>query len=167
MRGYESISSILNASQRAELFTPKRTCVAFNHQTIELRQGFRTAPEPVTVELPPQDSNPSSILRTRSTSADKGSSSIPRVMERCATSHEDNEEKQLMKKRKKVSFVQTEPEQELERSLSASAGDQCSCQSLTHTDNIKDMPSPSTLRAEEQIADAQASFELLLWCRLD
>ncbi|CAI5743793.1 unnamed protein product [Peronospora destructor] len=160
MRGYDSISSIFNASQRAELLR-QRNCVAFNHQTIELRQAFRTAPEPVTVELPPQDSNPSSILRTRSTSADRGSSSIPRVMERCATSHEDHEEKQLMKKKKKVSFVQTEPEQELERSLSASAGDQCSCQSLTHTDNIKDMPSPihaACRRAELQTLKHLLSF---------
>ncbi|CAH0492813.1 unnamed protein product [Peronospora farinosa] len=161
MHGYESTSSLLNAPRRAELLR-QRNCVAFDHQTIELRQAFRTAPEPVTVELPRRDSNPSSILRTRSTSADRGSFSIARGMECGATRNEDNEKKQLMmKKKKKVSFVQTEPEQELEQSLSASSGDQCSCWGLTLTDTIKDMPSPihaACRRAELQTLKHLLSF---------
>ncbi|CAH0517659.1 unnamed protein product [Peronospora belbahrii] len=152
MHTYDSsTSTILTAPRRTELLR-QRHCVAFENQAIALRQAFRTAPEPVTLALPPRNSSSSSILRTRSTSAmvaDSGD--LLRTIEHSTTkSSEDSEvikEKQLMKKKKKVSFVQMEPEQEqeleLELSLSTSARDQCSCQNFTLTTaNIKDMPSP-------------------------
>ncbi|KAF1779022.1 Ankyrin repeat-containing domain [Phytophthora cactorum] len=152
MRDFEAASSVLSAPRRAEL-SRQRHCVDFEHQTIELRQAFRTAPEPVTLEVPPRSSSPSSILRNRSTSA----SVNLRTLERSVTCSEDSEapkEKQL-KKKKKVSFLQTEPEQELEQSYS----NQCSCQSLKPSDNAKDMPSP--IHAACRRAELQALKHLL------
>ncbi|KAE8876498.1 hypothetical protein PF005_g12380 [Phytophthora fragariae] len=138
VRDFESASSVLNGPRRAEL-SRQRHCVDFDHQTIELRQAFRTAPEPVTLESPPRHlhSSPSSILRTRATSA-----SLTAGVERSAASSVDSEApkgQQLQMKKKKVSFLQTEPEQELEQAIPRN---QCSCQSLTPSDDVKDMPSP-------------------------
>ncbi|KAF4041785.1 Ankyrin repeats (3 copies) [Phytophthora infestans] len=151
MRDVEAASSILNAPRRAEL-SRQRHCVDFEHQTIELRQAFRTAPEPVTLESPPRNSSPTSILRNRSTSA----SVNLQTLERSATCSEDSEApKEKLKKKKKVSFMQTEPEQELEQSFS----NQCSCQSLKPSDDVKDMQSP--IHAVCRRAELQALKHLL------
>ncbi|KAF1792287.1 Ankyrin repeat-containing domain [Phytophthora cactorum] len=134
MRDFEAASSVLSAPRRAEL-SRQRHCVDFEHQTIELRQAFRTAPEPVTLEREPAD------------------------VERSVTCSEDSEapkEKQL-KKKKKVSFLQTEPEQELEQSYS----NQCSCQSLKPSDNAKDMPSPIHAACRRAELQALKHLELL------
>eukprot|EP00644_Phytophthora_capsici_P001958 jgi/Phyca11/537104/estExt2_fgenesh1_pg.C_PHYCAscaffold_740005 len=143
MRDFDSAGSALSAPRRAEL-SRQRHCVDFEHQTIELRQAFRTAPEPVTLESPPRRASPSSILRTRATSASVPGNTSVQMVERSTTSSENSEapkEKQL-KKKKKVSFLQTEPEQELEQSFSTSPRNQCSCQSIKTTDDVKDLPSP-------------------------
>ncbi|ETK82977.1 hypothetical protein F441_11975 [Phytophthora nicotianae CJ01A1] len=151
MCDFEATSSVLNAPRRAEL-SRQRHCVDFEHQTIELRQAFRTAPEPVTLDSPPLSSSPSSILRNRSTSA----SVNLRTLERSTTYSEDSEApKEKLKKKKKVSFLQTEPEQELEQSYS----NQCSCQSLKPSDDVKDMPSP--IHAACRRAELQALKHLL------
>jgi len=136
MRDFESAASVLNAPRRAEL-SRQRHCVAFEQQTIELRQAFRTAPEPVTLASPPRSlsssPSPSSILRTRATST---------AVEHSAASSDDSEPpRDKQRKKKKVSFLQTEPEHELELSSSPHAR-QCSCQSLKPSDDVKDMPSP-------------------------
>ncbi|CAI5741470.1 unnamed protein product [Hyaloperonospora brassicae] len=145
--------------QRVELLR-QRTAVAFDHQTIDLRQAFRTAPEPVTIALPASQSC-ASILRNRSTSASLASiASVP----------EAHRHKELLKKKKKkVSFVQTEPEHELEHASasgsSSSSGstpdDHCSCQSLRPMGPIRTMPSPihaSCRRAELQALKHLLSF---------
>ncbi|KAL4128690.1 hypothetical protein PRIC2_007674 [Phytophthora ramorum] len=110
--------------------------------TIELRQAFRTAPEPVTLDSPPHAS-PSSILRVRATST--------------SASQGDNGDK--LRKKKKVSFLQAEPEQELEQSFASSSKTQCSCQSLQPTDDVKDLPSP--IHAACRRAELQALKHLL------
>ncbi|KAL4100324.1 hypothetical protein PRIC1_008118 [Phytophthora ramorum] len=140
-RNFESADSVLNAPRRAEL-SRQRNCVAFDHQTIELRQAFRTAPEPVTLDSPPHAS-PSSILRVRATST--------------SASQADNGDK--LRKKKKVSFLQAEPEQELEQSFASSSKTQCSCQSLQPTDDVKDLPSP--IHAACRRAELQALKHLL------
>uniref|UniRef100_A0AAV1TKJ1 Uncharacterized protein n=1 Tax=Peronospora matthiolae TaxID=2874970 RepID=A0AAV1TKJ1_9STRA len=159
MREYEP----LNAPQRAELVR-QRNSVAFDHQTIELRQAFRTAPEPVTVEFPSRNS---SILRNRSTSG-IGPSSItggphPWGSDGNLVNNKHNE--LLKKKKKKVSFVQTEPEHEVEHasgSASSNGDNPCSCQSFGSTDVwIQNMPSPihaSCRRAELQALKHLLSF---------
>ncbi|KAG6623385.1 ankyrin-like protein [Phytophthora cinnamomi] len=139
-RDFESAASVLNAPRRAEL-SRQRHCVDFEHQTIELRQAFRTAPEPVTLESPPRHASPSSILRTRATSASLPPAALG--LERSAASSESSDAtKDKAKKKKKVSFLQTEPEQELEQGVAASPRGQCSCQSLQPSGDVKDMPSP-------------------------
>ncbi|OWZ22620.1 hypothetical protein PHMEG_0002632 [Phytophthora megakarya] len=156
MRDFESSGSVLNAPRRAEL-SRQRHCVDFDHQTIELRQAFRTAPEPVTLESPQRHSSPSSILRNRSTSAAVTSSL--RVLERSSISDKSEAPKEKLKKKKKVSFLQTEPEQEIEQTIAESPRQQCSCQSLKPTDDVKAMPSP--IHAACRRAELQAVKHLL------
>ncbi|KAI9913135.1 hypothetical protein PsorP6_006374 [Peronosclerospora sorghi] len=134
---YRSTRNLLTAPQRAER-SRQRHCVAFDHETIALRQAFRTAPEPVRVDAPLQTS-PCSILRTRSTSATMTGHSVESHKE---AKSESTEAKQLLKKKKKVSFVQMDAEHEVEPTLFPASSEPCSCGRLAVTANIKDLPSP-------------------------
>ncbi|GMF64832.1 unnamed protein product [Phytophthora lilii] len=140
-RDFESAGSALNAPRRAEL-SRQRHCVAFEHQTIELRQAFRTAPEPVTLASPPPRASPSSILRTRATSASLSGARPPAERSAASSSEDSDAPAKDKKKKKKVSFLQTEPEQELEQGFAASPRAQCSCQGLQPSGDVKDLPSP-------------------------
>lgn len=137
MHNYEAASGVPSASQRGEL-TRRRHCVNFDHESLELCQAFHTAPEPISIKSPPCSSSPTSILRNRSTSASVSVNRGPRTLERSATSSEDSDvlNEKLFKTKKKVSFLQTEPEQELEQSLSKA----CRCTSITPTDIVTEVP---------------------------
>ncbi|KAF4317783.1 hypothetical protein BBO99_00007806 [Phytophthora kernoviae] len=141
MRDFESAGSVLNAPRRAEL-SRQRHCVAFEQQTIELRQAFRTAPEPVTLDSPPQSSSRKSALKLRGRTV--STSAAPQKVELSAASSEDSEasDKTKLRKKKKVSFLHTEPEEELEQSYAESPRAQCGCQSQQPSEDVKDMASP-------------------------
>lgn len=134
MRDFESAGSVLNAPRRAEL-SRQRHCVDFEQQTIELRQAFRTAPEPVTLQSPPR-SSPKSALKVRDRTASAAVSTARKIELSASSDDSEASEKSEKKKKKKVSFLQTEPEEELE-----SPKNQCSCQNQ-QTDDVKDMASP-------------------------
>lgn len=158
MRDFEAASRVLEASQRVEL-SRRRHCVDYNHESLELCQAFHTAPEPITLKSPPRSSSPTSILRNRSTSASLTVNVVSRTLERSTTSSEDSDEpkEKRFKTKKKVSFLQTKPEQELEQSLSKP----CSCTNIKPADDGKEVP-PSIhaicRRAERQALKHLLSF---------
>ncbi|OWZ10374.1 hypothetical protein PHMEG_00016786 [Phytophthora megakarya] len=132
MHNFESTDNVLNSSRRIEL-SRQRHCVDLDDKSTELRRAVTTAPEPLTLESP-HNSSPRSILRNRSTPTAVETS----LLERSSTSQNSETPKKTLKK-KKVSFQQTDLEQELEQSTPKN---QCSCQNLNPTDVVKDMTSP-------------------------
>ncbi|CEG49159.1 Ankyrin [Plasmopara halstedii] len=153
MRDFEAANGMLPASRRAEL-SRRRHCVDFDHECLELCQAFHTAPEPLAFESLPCNSSPTSILRTRSTSASVPVNMLPRTLELSTVRSEHSKEKHF-KAKKKVSFLQMEPEQEFEHSLQKP----CSCTCLKPIEIVKE--TPPSIHAICRRADRQALKHLL------
>lgn len=139
----QAFEALSNAPRRAEL-SRQRPFVAFEHETIELCPAFRTTPEPIVLLSPRHDASVSSILRHRSASTSLlTSEEVPSAVS--------------FKKKKKVSFLQKAPRNELETSVKKP----CECQGVKRTDTIKTMPSPIHAicrRAERQALKHLLSF---------